>query len=85
MLLATLVNPYGLALHRQAFAHVSWASTGRFVEFRARTSVAGRGDRILRAPPSRRDRVRRQRRGQPTWGRRVAGATLHLALTAPAT
>src|SRR5262249_49077629 len=32
---ATLVNPYGVALHRQAVEHVGWASTGRFVEFKS--------------------------------------------------
>ena len=35
MTLATLVTPYGPALHEQALAHVSQASTARFVEFRS--------------------------------------------------
>jgi hypothetical protein len=41
MALATVVNPYGIALHRQAFAHVGWASTGRFVEFKSPDFRAG--------------------------------------------
>jgi hypothetical protein len=84
MLLATLVNPYGIALHRQAVAHVGWASTGRFVEFKS-PDFRGGGAAIgcfellvlgvIAAAGS--GAVR------PTWGAvALLLTTLHLALTA---
>jgi hypothetical protein len=84
MLLATLVNPYGLALHRQAFEHVSWASTGRFVEFKS-PDFRGGGAAIgsfelllLGVIVSTASAAVR-----PTWGVvALLLATLHLALTA---
>ncbi len=84
MLLATLVNPYGLALHRQAFAHVSWASTGRFVEFKSPDfrdggAAIGSFELLLLGV------IVSAGSGTvlPTWGVvALLLATLHLALTA---
>ena len=80
--LATLLTPYGIALHRQAIEHVRQASTGRFVEFlspdfRGGGAAVGCFEVLVLATVA----LGALRHVQPTWAVvTLLVGTLHLAL-----